>query len=118
MNTKEFRKELMKIMPGYKWTVARPRWKGDLSATGSQSAGFNRISTLQVDRIQKDEIVRYKAKSSGFGLHSPWLASMEGGTLAQALRNLQDHYERVAAVNASYAHALQRGRENEPLQSS
>lgn len=55
MNSKEFRAELEKIMPGYMWTVHRPskhlRFPPYvLVATGIQSSGSNRLSTLEVTR--------------------------------------------------------------------
>ena len=109
MNSAEFRKELVKIMPGYRWTVHRssPWAKTHFCATGIQSAGFNRLSTLQVDRwIKNDEIVEYEVKSAGFGKRAPWLSRYKDGTLARALRGLQDHYKAMANNYSNHASAL------------
>ena len=112
MNSAEFRKELLKIMPGYNWTVHKPLFKDTsyLEATGVQSSGFNRLSTLSVVRREKDSKVEYEVKSAGFGLRAPWLFTVSEGTLARALRTLQTHYENVAANYSSHARALQDGR--------
>lgn len=116
MNQKEFRKELKKIMPGYKWTIHRPFIYSDiphkyLRATGTQSSGFNRLSTLEVIKRQKDDdCFEYEVRSTGFGLRACWLSEYTDGTLARALRGLQDHYERMATEYSSHAMALQRGR--------
>ena len=60
MNTKEFREELKKIMPGYSWIIHRS-WSlnSNLSATGIQSSGFNRMSTLEVLRFLRDSMCRW-----------------------------------------------------------
>ncbi|MFA5377082.1 MAG: hypothetical protein WC455_15130 [Dehalococcoidia bacterium] len=110
----KFRKELERIMPGYNWTIHRNRFQDTadyLEATGIQSAGFNRISTLSVTRRSKNGIPRYEVKSAGFGKRAPWLASSESVTLANALRVLQNHYEAVASNYARHAHDLQLGRQ-------
>ncbi len=116
MDQSKFRKELGRIMPGYNWTVHRNEIKESdfhyLEATGIQSAGFNRMSTLSVKRREKDGRAKYEVKSSGFGMRSPWLAIREDVTLASALRRLQNHYESVAANYASHARALQYARKN------
>lgn len=108
----DFRKELVKIMPGYSWTVHRPMHGvvGFLEATGIQSSGFNRLSTLYVSRRERDKSVEYEAKSAGFGTRAPWLHTNVDGTLARALRGLQQHYENKAATYRSHASALQTGR--------
>ena len=75
MNTTEFRKEIVKIMPGYKWTVAKPcqlktdaaRGFSHMTATGIQSAGFNRVSTLLIVRHEEDGTIEYEAKIAGYG---------------------------------------------------
>ena len=104
MNTSKFRKELSKIMPGYSWTVHHQFIsKISLSATGIQSAGCNRLSTLEIARVERGGVVKYVAKSSGYGRRAPWLGTSEAPTLAQALRELQKHYESVASNYASHA---------------
>jgi len=112
LNTAKFRKEIVNIMPGYSWTVHRPNkfTKSYLSATGIQSSGFNRLSTLQIIRREKEDRVEYEAKSSGFGLRSPWLATYTGRTLAQALRGLQSHYEQMASEYSNHASAIEYAR--------
>lgn len=121
MNSKEFRAELEKIMPGYMWTVHQNRavrWLLEkypdtptvLSATGVQSSGSNRLSTLEVTRREDNGRVTYTAKSSGYGTKAPWLHENEDGTLARALRGLQEYYERTANIYRSHADALRRAR--------
>lgn len=93
MNTTEFRAEVTKIMPGYAWTVKRPYDKDCslMSATGIQSAGFNRMSTLLVERrVDDDKTVTYKVYISGYGTRSNWVTWDKGRTLARALRSLQE----------------------------
>ena len=112
MNSNKFRKELTKIMPGYKWTVHHKKCKSSdyISATGIQTDGFNRISTLEVEKYNKDGEFNYEVKSSVFGLKAPWLDEHAAGTLARALRGLQVHYENMASEYNSHAECLQVGR--------
>jgi len=111
MNSKEFRAELVKIMPGYKWTVHQSRTPELLIATGIQYSGSNRLSTLSIDRVErKGQKPTYQAKSAGYGRRAMWLHANNDGTLALALRGLQDHYERQEAMYRSHAKALQQGR--------
>ena len=106
--------ELVKIMPGYYWTVHTLLFKDTsfLEATGIQSSGFNRLSTLNVVRREKGAIrgVWYEVKSAGSGTKSQWLAERGGGTLAQALRSLQTHYENMAQTYRAAASYLQNAR--------
>ena len=110
MNSNGFRKELVKIMPGYRWTIHRSRdFISDsscLSATGIQSSGFNRLSTLEVTRRDRDGTVEYEVKSAGFGSNAPWLSEFTDGTLARALRGLQNHYEAMAMKYSGHESAL------------
>lgn len=110
MSSKEFRAELVKIMPGYDWTVHKPTSDTCLQATGTQSSGFNRLSTLSVIRTERDGKTSYEVKSSGYGLRAKWLYTNADGTLARALRGLQEYYERTAATYNSHASDLQQGR--------
>ena len=114
MNHKEFRAELLKIMPGYSWTVHKTKTDTHLKATGTQSSGFNRLSTLMIFRTEKGGDVEYKAMSAGFGLRSVWLHTHEAGTLARALRGLQDHYEWKAGQYRGHAESLRVGRKPPP----
>ena len=123
MNSKEFRAELVKIMPGYSWTVHQEgrgsKWLREkfpdtplvLTASGIQSSGSNRLSTLEVTRREDNGHVTYSAKSSGYGRRARWLHEHTDGTLARALRGLQDHYECTAATYGSHAASLRSGRE-------
>ena len=123
MTSNEFRYELVKIMPGYSWTVHQQgrtsKWLREkhpdtppivLTATGTQSSGSNRLSTLEVYRRDDNSRVTYTAKSSGYGTRARWLHENQGGTLARALRGLQDHYEAMASTYYSHAGALKAGR--------
>ena len=99
ITTTQFRKDLKKIMPGYKWTVHWPEKPTCLVATGIQTAGLNRISTLQVTVREKkigklkEGMIEYDCRSSGFGKMAPWLSSCSERTLAKSLRCLQEDYE-------------------------
>jgi hypothetical protein len=107
----DFRAELVKIMPGYRWTVRRAS-KGAtrLVATGIQSSGFNRLSTLQVERVIERGAPWYKAKSAGHGTRATFLHENGDVTLARALRGLQEYYERKANTYRGHAARLQNGR--------
>ncbi len=111
MDASAFRKSLGNIMPGYDWTVHRA-WKGatSLTATGIQSSGFNRLSTLEVSYTRRAGQDWYTARSSGFGRRAPWLAENGDVTLARALRGLQDHYRSKAALYGGQERALQNAR--------
>ncbi|MGZ2484322.1 hypothetical protein ACVITL_002845 [Rhizobium pisi] len=111
MNAKEFREALTKIMPGYDWTVHKtPKGFTYLSATGIQSSGFNRLSTVSVIRREKDDVVTFEAKSAGYGMRAKWLHVYTDTTLARALRGLQDYYEYMANTYGGHARALQNAR--------
>lgn len=108
---KTFRDELLKIMPGYQWTVHRhSKSSVRVTATGTQSSGFNRLSTLQVTRIDLNGKVTYAARSAGYGTRAKWMHENTDETLARALRGLQKHYEDLANNYRSLAARLQDGR--------
>jgi hypothetical protein len=113
---KAFRKELHKLMPGYKWTIHRQTWEGStsLEATGIQSSGSNRLSTLQVMQIENDLGVTYTSRSSGYGVKSDWLTKepIWGATLAQSLRHLQQHYESTEQIYRAAANSIKDARAN------
>ena len=114
MKPADFRAELVKIMPGYTWTVHKtPKHlpHTELTATGIMSSGFNRISTLEVARSEAGGRVRYRARSAGHGTKSEWAHCHTDGTLARALRGLQDHYQRIAGENRALASRLKEGRQ-------
>lgn len=118
MKAADFRKELVKIMPGYKWTVHKSHCPDKyLSATGIQSSGSNRLSTLHVERREDYAGSRhplYEVKSAGYGTKSPWMHKAVGRSLARALRDLQDHYKAKAATYRSLESDLQTGRTTQP----
>jgi len=110
-----FRKEIVKIMPGYKWTVKKPSSSdvGYLEAVGTKSSGKVRISTLLIIRNERDgwgTRVNYTVKSSGYGLSSLWIATKTELTLARALRDLQNHYEYMAREYSAAADHLKAAR--------
>ena len=110
MNSAKFRKELINIMPRYVWTVHRIPYFAEhhLSATGIQSSGFNRLSTLKVTKFEnKDGEIGYDVKTAGFGKKAPWLSTYTDKTLARALRGLQNHYEIMAREYSKHAGALE-----------
>lgn len=111
----DFRKELLKVMPGYKWSVHREK-SGVLymRATGIQTSGFNRLSTLEVVRRETDEPTNYTVKSSGYGTKAPWLGEYTDSTLERALRGLQNYYESMAMRYSSHASSLENGRKTPP----
>jgi hypothetical protein len=117
MDAMKFRKDLLKIMPGYKWTVHKDVFKTDpvknfsyFEATGIQVCGLNRMSTLRVVYRERDGVVEYDVKSSGFGKKAPWLAQNADRTLAKALRGLQNHYDWMASEYSRHAHDMAIGR--------
>ncbi len=109
--TDNFRAELVKIMPGYKWTVHRASKDAvRLVATGIQSSGFNRLSTLRVMRSIERGFPWYTAKSAGYGTRATFCGENSDVSLAKALRGLQEHYERMANTYRGHAARLQAGR--------
>ena len=98
----DFRKELLAVLPGHKWTVHKPPmpWMDKpedkhriMEATGIVSAGFNRMSTICVHRSVKGGITWYTVKSWGYGTHGRLLGEQGNKTLKSALRDLQDHFD-------------------------
>jgi len=82
-----------------------------MRATGIQSAGFNRTSTLQVERRDKDGAVMYEVCVAGYGMRGPWLETTKGwSTLARALRHLQERCEAVERLYRSSVFAMQSAR--------
>lgn len=113
MTANEFRAEIVKIMPGFNWTVHKAA-KGStrLEATGIQSSGFNRLATLSVVRriMPNNGMPWYEVKSAGYGTKAPWLGKNEDRTLARALRGLQDDYQWRANNFQSHANTLENAR--------
>jgi hypothetical protein len=112
LSASKFRAELIKIMPSYDWTVHKSSSpESSLTATGTQSSGFNRLSTLEVKcQVMQAGERQYVAQSAGFGKNAQWLHKACCATLAQTLRTLQDHYESQASLYKGHAEALKAGR--------
>lgn len=107
----DFRSELAKVMPGYRWTVHRAgKDPVRLVATGIQSSGFNRLSTLRVERSIERDRAWYTVKSAGFGTKAIFGVEIGDATLARALRSLQEHYLRQSNSYRALAGHLQAGR--------
>lgn len=109
----KFRDELKKLLPGYKWTVHKPNAffestpeiVSDLTAEGIISSGMNRMSTIEVRRIEGKSGTEYTARSAGYGKRSRWLGEEKGATLAQSVRALQSYHEiweREHSAHAGY----------------
>ncbi|WP_341896401.1 hypothetical protein [Sphingobium sp. YR657] len=115
MDATYFRKALVKIMPGYDWTVHRAR-KGvtTIVATGIQTSGLNRLSTLEVTYAPDDKGDWFRARSAGYGRRAPWLYENGDATLARALRGLQDYYRHTEGIYRGHAAALEAGRKVAP----
>lgn len=111
----EFRAELVRIMPGYNWTVHKQSKHSPdyFEATGIQSSGFNRLSTLSVERRANDtnwKGISYTVRSAGHGAKARFEKTATDRTLARALRELQDIYTRLANHNRGLAASLEIGR--------
>ncbi len=111
MNSADFRKELLAVMPGYKWTIHKSsnptRY---LAATGTKSSGYNRLSTLHIVRSENDGTARYEAKLAGYGTKSPIECDTCGGTLKRALRRLQSSCEQKERHFGHLANQIQTAR--------
>lgn len=111
LDSDKFRRDLKKIMPGYNWTVHKSDKDAiRLFATGTQSSGSNRCSTLEVTWEKKNNFDWFVARSAGFGLRAPWLGTVGETTLTRALRGLQKHYQEMASKYDGHARALQNAR--------
>lgn len=111
MDSNEFRGKLVELMPGYDWTVHRvSKGAAFIVATGTQSSGFNRLSTLEVTYREIATGNWFEVRSSGYGRRAPWLGKSGDITLARALRGLQDYYRRRAAEYGGHERALATGR--------
>lgn len=112
--SKAFREQLKKLLPGYDWTVHQSRNSRYMTATGIQTSGFNRLSTLKVEREQKgNEELWCKVSGYGYGLRSPKMGTGTGSTLAQAMRSLQDYYESTAGKYRGLANSMAQARKPE-----
>lgn len=115
MSEKEFREDLRKLMPGYKWVVHKAGKRAViLIATGTRSSGSNRLCTVKVQMTNRDNAPAwYQVWSAPYGTKTPWAGEGYGTTMARAFRSLQDHYVRRAAKYNSLANSLQAGRSKE-----
>lgn len=107
----DFRKWLRKVLPGYNWTVHKskfPDLQTAIHATGVQTSGFNRTSTIEV--VMKKQGQWFEAYISGYGKHSTVLGEGFGRTVAQAFRALQSNLETKAQIYAVQAGTVQAAR--------
>ena len=112
--TTDFRAELKKWMPGFKWTVHKQRLgSAFFEATGIRSAGFNRMGTMRIERCATQFGIRYTVKVDGFGKKGSWLNAATGSTLRQALRGVQENCNWHARNYASLATMIQNARKGE-----
>ena len=65
---------------------------------------------MEVVRRLQDGSVSYTARSAGFGRRAAWLHTHTDGTLARALRGMQEHYARTAATYLSHVSDMEQGR--------
>ncbi len=100
------RASLKNLLPGYKWTVHKP--SVDLTATGIQSSGFNRCSTLEV--VARAGTPWFEARIAGFGKRAKWLHVGCGCTLAKAIRGLQDGLQNEGQIYISQHNAMESAR--------
>lgn len=87
--TSSLRDDLLKLMPGFKWTAHRDD-SGDgswIEATGIQTSGFNRICTV---RVAVRDLNWFEAKIAGFGARAKFVKTGCGKTLSRAFLLLQD----------------------------
>ncbi len=105
----DFRASLTKLLPGYNWTVHKPIGT-DLRATGIQSSGFNRCSTIDV--VMSDGGKWFKSRIAGYGTRAEWLQSGCGSTLAKAIRSMQEGLEHQAQIYNSQAATVQEARQS------
>ena len=111
MDANALRAKLIKIMPGYSWTVHRTlRGTMNIVATGTQSNGLNRTSTLEVTYAPVKNGEWFKVRSAGYGRRAAWLQEYSDATLARALRGLQNSYRHMESVYRGHASALEAGR--------
>jgi hypothetical protein len=111
MTAPEFRKALLKIMPGFRWTVHKSENPRVLRATGIMSSGSNRLATLQVIREDSEHIgVTFIARMAGNGTRAIFGPAFRNSTIASALWDLQNHHDRSAATHRVMVSRLQKGR--------
>jgi hypothetical protein len=114
---KEFRAELEKLLPGYRWTVHQDKpYRPDvMEATGTVSSGSNRLSTIGVERSVRGAGPWYTVRSAGYGRSGPWDGEYRDASLASAVRGLQDHYEAMRDKYSRLAQSIECGRKAEAV---
>lgn len=95
--------ECEKLLPKYKWRARRTTSPTFMSAEGTISSGFNRLSTLDVDRrplfsLPNEGLAKavYCVTIHGYGKGSPQLAIAHAATLKGAISSLRKALERAA----------------------
>jgi len=88
-----------------------PKNATKIVATGTQTSGFNRLSTLEVTHSVVAGGDWFTARSAGYGLRAPWLHENGDVTLARALRGLQEFYRRKANEYGGHERAIALGRQ-------
>lgn len=108
----QFRKDLQRTMPGFKWTVHKPSslliWDEaaklhanatlaevdalHMDATGTKSAGMNRIATLDATYRASDGYP-FNVAVFGHGCRAPKIMDGSGKTLPQAFRDARNKCE-------------------------
>ena len=107
----DFRNELKKLLPGYNWTVHKGT-SSEFQASGIQSAGFNRLSTIEVNRFKTT--AWYKTFGYGYGTRVNSLGTSSGATLAQAIRSLQEGLENMGSKLLGLAGSIEAARKTKP----
>ncbi len=120
LNRNDFRAELKKVLPGYKWIVHQayldatkdPPVRVAIRATGTFSKGMNRMSTVKVKKYRRKEDGRisYSIKSAGFGVYAQFHTAWECSTLKQAVQYLQEYYKQRKQLYAGLEWDIENGR--------
>lgn len=125
----EFKADLERVMPGFKWTVHKPssllRWDEPtkmhvkvtlaekdahrMTATGTKSSGFNRVATIEATYLAN--ILRpFEVVVFGYGCRGPKIMAGVGKTVPQAFRDAQSKCEERAQFFGHGASLLKQGR--------
>lgn len=99
---KTLRAECKQVLPGFKWSVPRG---SILFAVGTQSAGFNRTSTIEVTPSYGVEVALF-----GFGRASERMGHGFGATVTTAIRDLQNRLTADGRQKLVYARTIEEAR--------